>query len=206
MTLDTPYSTSFTFEAEDMGLSGGYHAASGAGEEYIQKWEPDTASATFKGQAGTYSFALDVFDECDGCAEIEVVVDGVVVETTILNEGIVGTRVTGTERTVNIGNTALQTDSAIKLRGTVDWGESARIARLSVTLEALVDPTDPFLYIEIDAGDMNLSPTATGCAAPPMGRSVSKWKPPGSSGAETAMCPAWRRPILPSWRERIRSM
>ena len=51
----------------------------------------------------------------------------------------------------------MQTGSVIELRGTVDWGEPARIDRLNVTLEELADPTDPFLCIEIEAEDMQLS-------------------------------------------------
>ena len=83
--------------------------------------------------------------------------DGVVVETNILNEGHRGNWVVGTERTINIENIALQTGSVIELPGTVDWGEPARIDRLNLTLEALADPTDPFLCIEIEAEDMQLS-------------------------------------------------
>jgi VCBS repeat-containing protein len=129
--------TEYTIEAEDMQLDGyqaKYNSNDASGGGYIQTWSDGSASITFEGVPGTYSFNLSVFDESDGQSSIDILVNGEVVSTITLDQDEGGNYIYNTLTDVLVEGIELQPGDTIELQGTRDGGEPARIDAMTLTM------------------------------------------------------------------------
>ena len=144
-----------TIEAEDMALSG-YRVddiddASG-GEVIKLKKKEGQAEITFGAESGTYDLELAYVDENDGQGSIVVEVNGVVVQTILLDQDNNGNgNDHSTISSITIEDLELTQGDVITLRGTRDDREFARIDALTFCLNK-----------EPVAGDDNLEMSESG--------------------------------------------
>ena len=96
-----------------------------------------TASGTFSGPTGTYDLTVTYFNESDGEATFEVLVNGLVAGSWI-GTGGQGGRGTAATQALTLD---LATDDVITLRGTVGGGELARFDAIEIV------PNDPSINI-----------------------------------------------------------
>ncbi|MEM9063400.1 MAG: Ig-like domain-containing protein, partial [Pseudomonadota bacterium] len=135
-----------TIEAEDMALKGyrvdDIDAASG-GEVIKLKKKEGEAEITFGAQDGVYDLELAYVDENDGQGSIVVEVNGVVVQTIILDQDNNGNgNDHSTISTIKIDNLNLSQGDTITLRGERDQYEFARIDALTFCLNKAPDAVD----------------------------------------------------------------
>ncbi|MEM0944912.1 MAG: hypothetical protein AAGI70_13305, partial [Pseudomonadota bacterium] len=128
--------TTHTYEAEDMDISGGYteqsyNGASGGG--YVQTWSEGSISTTFDGAAGTYKLDLTAFDENDGQSTLQVVVNGNVVATLVLDEDSGGNYIYDTSTVLEVDGIELAPGDTFEIRGISDSGEAARVDKIELT-------------------------------------------------------------------------
>lgn len=127
-----------TIEAEDMALKGyrtdDIDAASG-GEVIKLKKKEGAAELVFGAESGTYDLEIAYVDEDDGQGSIVVEVNGVVVETILLDQDNNGNgNDHSTISTLTIAGLELNQGDVITLRGTRDAHEFARIDALTFCL------------------------------------------------------------------------
>jgi|GEM_PF-2907988 len=120
-----------TIEAEDMNLHNyrvdDVDAASG-GEVIKLKRGEGEATVAFGTESGVYDLTVAYIDENDGEGEIEVVVDGVVVATIVLDQNTDGNGGDNSSiSTFTIAGLDIDQGDEILLRGSKDGGEFARI-------------------------------------------------------------------------------
>ncbi|MEL7463963.1 MAG: Ig-like domain-containing protein [Pseudomonadota bacterium] len=137
--------TDFTIEAESMQLDGyqaQFNSSDASNGGYVQTWGTGSATTTFDAAPGTYSLDLSVFDECDGASSIDIVVNGEVVETIVLDQGQSGNYIYGTLTTVTVDGIELAEGDTLTFVGHRDAGEPARLDKVDFTLTAPaeVDP------------------------------------------------------------------
>lgn len=137
--VDPPPTSDGTFivgttEAEDLDLVTYTveNRGSASGGQTIRMLQPDgtqgTATGTFTGADGTYDLDITYFNENDGEATFEVLVNGVVAATWT---GAGGT--SGAVSMVESITLDLETDDVIALRGTVGDGELARFDKVDIS-------------------------------------------------------------------------
>ena len=124
-------------EAEDIIESGfttrdvNVAATNGEVVELVNGETDGVLSHAFEGEDGTYDLTLSVFDETDGEATIEVLVNGETVDILILddirqNAGLGAGNLTS----LTIEGLALKTGDTLEILGVVDGGEYVRIDKL----------------------------------------------------------------------------
>ena len=88
-----------------------------------------TATGTFGGVAGSYDIVLGYFDEADGDATVEVLIDGVSIGTYVMDQGRVSNTASGGNFTEATLATGLQVaaGASVELRLAKQGGELARI-------------------------------------------------------------------------------
>ncbi|MEM7766864.1 MAG: putative Ig domain-containing protein, partial [Pseudomonadota bacterium] len=122
-----------TTEAETLDLSDNYEIETrndASGNALIRALTgAGQATGTFTGAAGTYDIDVTYFDESDGVATYQVLVNGVAVETW---QGTGGTSGLGSAATRSF-NVALDTGDTITIAGTKGGGELARIDKIEIT-------------------------------------------------------------------------
>ena len=130
----------FEIEAEDLQLSGYRveHDSDASGDELIKlAGRKGTASTIFEGRDGTYDLEIHVFDEIDGRAKIDVVINGERVERIRLDEFLGGrTATAGNLKTVTIAGLQLEQGDEIALVGIRNGFELARIDKLVISPSA----------------------------------------------------------------------
>ncbi len=123
----------FRIEAEDFDNLGDFEVedTSLVGNPQIIRPSVDVSSATattnFNGSTGRYDIVLGYFDETDGEAEIEVRIDGDLLESISLNEDFGGEDFSYqnyVRQTLSV-NHFIEADSEITITGTSDQGERA---------------------------------------------------------------------------------
>ncbi|MEO1196954.1 MAG: GDSL-type esterase/lipase family protein [Pseudomonadota bacterium] len=131
-------------EAEDLDIQSGYvveNRGNGSGGQAIRIQGDDgtqgTTAGTFVGATGNYTMVVTYFNENDGEATFEVLVNGVVAASWTGAGGTGGAVPETEEFTLN-----LATDDVITLRGTVGDGELARFDKIELTANA-IDPGLP---------------------------------------------------------------
>ena len=124
-------------EAEDMDLSGYRveHDRDASGDELIKlAGRKGTASTIFEGRDGKYDLELHYFDEIDGRAKIDVLVNGERIERIKLDEYLGGrTATAGNLTAVTIEGLHLEQGDEITLVGIRNGFELARIDKLTIT-------------------------------------------------------------------------
>ncbi len=131
--LDIPGNepTPITVEAEDLHLSGYRieHDDDASGGQLIKlSAHEGVASTTFDGRDGDYALQLFYFDEDDGQGEIDVRINGDVIETISLDQDLDGDRATAENATsVTITGLHLSQGDHIEFVGRRDDSEFARI-------------------------------------------------------------------------------
>ncbi len=147
--LDIPgnESNELVIEAEDFHLSGYKveHDGDASGDALI-KLSSHTGSATtvFEGPTGQYDLTLDYFDEIDGNAMIDVLIDGEPVKQISLDQELGGRFASAENATsITIEGLELETGSTIELVGRRDDNEFARIDKVTLTPAEPSDPGEP---------------------------------------------------------------
>ena len=132
-----PISQDIVVEAEDLTLSGYQVEDYGTDEQLIRLTaENPTGSATLNvddyGLAGTYDVAIDYFDENDGEASVEVLINGSFDRGWFFNEATDnGYPGEDNRRTIVIPDLLLQAGDTIEIFGAADAGEWVRIDNLT---------------------------------------------------------------------------
>ncbi len=126
----------YTIQAEDMDLDD-YYVVSGShasGGELIKISGNDgSASTTFGGEPAVYDMTVRVQDESDGQSTIEVVIDGVVVGTIVLNGDNNGGGSDNSGFTnITLEGIAIPAGAEIELRAFRDGGEYVRIDKIDL--------------------------------------------------------------------------
>ena len=104
-------------------------------------------SYTFEGDAGPYDIAITAFDENDGVGSIELRVNGVLIETFVLDGNLPSNSVSPNNQVLlKVVGVELAPDDVIEITGVQGGGEWVRIDALDFTPTA--DPTAP-------TGDLN---------------------------------------------------
>ena len=146
-----------TVEAEDMELSGYRVEQDGdaSGDALIKlSGKTGTASTTFEGQAGEYDLELFYFDEIDGRAKIEVLINGERVEKIRLDEHLGGfTATAGNATSVVIEGLHLEHGDTIEFVGRKNGLEFARIDKFVLTP---VEPKPTIAEIATDNGNFEI--------------------------------------------------
>ncbi len=123
----------FRIEAEDFDNLGDFEVEDTTlvGNPQIIRPSDDVADATattnFTGSTGRYDIVLGYFDETDGEAEIEVSIDGELIESISLNQDFGGEEFSYqnyVRQTLSV-NHFIEADSEITITGTSDQGERA---------------------------------------------------------------------------------
>lgn len=137
--LDIPgnESNDLVIEAEDFHLSGYKVEHDGdASDDALIKLAENSGSAktVFEGPAGQYDLKIDYFDEIDGSAKIDVLVDGEPVKQIALDQKLGGIFATAENATsITIDGLDLETGSTIELIGHRDGNEFARIDKVTLS-------------------------------------------------------------------------
>jgi len=153
--LDIPgnESNNLVIEAEDFQLSGYKVEHDGdASDDALIKLAENTGSATtvFEGPAGQYDLQIDYFDEIDGSAKIDVLVDGEPVKQIALDQNLGGIFATAENATsITIDGLDLETGSTIELVGHRNGNEFARIDKVTLTPIEPAEPTEPPTIAEV---------------------------------------------------------
>ena len=99
-------------------------------------------SYTFEGDAGPYDIAITAFDENDGVGSIELRVNGVLIETFVLDGNLPSNSVSPNNQVLlKVVGVELAPDDVIEITGVQGGGEWVRIDALDFTPTA--DPTAP---------------------------------------------------------------
>lgn len=136
-------------EAEDLNLSGGYEVNSygpSSGGELIRGTNfsgPGTATGTFAGASGVYDLDVRYFNEDDGVAQWQLLVDGIVVDSWS------GTG--GNNSFVNrVATVSLDDGDTIQITGRINGGEFARVDSLTVTAsDGPPPPSGPIIGVGV---------------------------------------------------------
>lgn len=139
----------YVIEAEDMELTGGYrtfnagNASGGQGIQNTHNNTPElaTATTTFDGEAGTYTFDLRVYDENDGEASITIYVNDQEVAAFKLDQGVDDDWIRdGALANVIVEDIELKPGDKIAINGVRDAGEMARIDKIDLWQTKAADP------------------------------------------------------------------
>ncbi len=148
-------------EAEQMTLSGYSPEQSGvsSGGAVINVGSAGgTAATRFVGSDGSYDLTVAYHDESDGSSPLAVKVDGVLVDSWVMNEATDSTIASiGNLRSRTIKDVALRSDSIIEIVGAKEGNEYARVDYIEVATPATQPPSVPASSITLQAEDALLS-------------------------------------------------
>ncbi|MEL6584568.1 MAG: Ig-like domain-containing protein [Pseudomonadota bacterium] len=148
----------FTVQAEDLHLNSFYRVGSSNGVTFIEHnssgsvYNDDdnddddavgVATYDFAGEDGVYDITINLFDENDGESTIDVVLNGVVIDTIELDQTGGGGFIDGSERAVTLSGIALSEGDDLQLRAVRDGNEFARVDNLVFTKTADQDSGSP---------------------------------------------------------------
>ncbi|WP_248930601.1 FG-GAP-like repeat-containing protein [Paenibacillus hamazuiensis] len=140
-----PISTTFV-EAEDMTLAGYTPEVQSvaSGGKVIKVSGTGTAAMPFNGQIGTYDLKVHYFDENDGAATYRLFVNDVQVDAWTANQDLGSASVSDKSRTSRgVSAIPLRQGDIVKLEGTSNASEAARVDRLEFNLMTEPDPSIP---------------------------------------------------------------
>ncbi|WP_240415441.1 FG-GAP-like repeat-containing protein [Paenibacillus periandrae] len=143
--LAAPYSTIF-IEAEDMTLVGYMPEVQSvaSGGKVIKVSGTGTATMPFNGQDGTYDLKVHYFDENDGAATYRMFVNDLRVDAWTANQDLGSASVSEKSRTSRwISGIPLRKGDIVKLEGTSNASEAARVDCLEFNLMTEPDPSNP---------------------------------------------------------------
>lgn len=159
-------------EAEQMTLTGytAENSSPSSGGKVINVGNGDgVASTRFAGAAGTYDFEVVYHDENDGQSSLAVWVDGVSIDSWVLDEATDSTIATvGNRRARVIAGVVLKANSLVEIRGSYDAGEYSRVDYLDIAPSLIapqpiqVPPSAPTVPPLVVVAPPSNPPSATG--------------------------------------------
>ncbi|CAG7609864.1 hypothetical protein PAESOLCIP111_01214 [Paenibacillus solanacearum] len=135
-----------TVEAEDMTLDGYTVEAQtpASGGKVIKVSGTGTASAIFDGEDGTYDIRVHYFDENDGLASYRLFINGNVFDAWTANQDFGSASVSDKSRTSRLAAAIpLKTGDLVKLEGTSNASEAARVDKVEITLNTGTSTPEP---------------------------------------------------------------
>lgn len=151
--------STITIEAEDMHLNGYKvkHDSDASNDELIglRAWKKSgEASTTFDGVGGEYDIEVHYFDEIDGEAEIDVIVNGEIIQTIKLDQDLGGRGAEAKNLTsTTVEGVHLDKGDTLTFVGHRDKFEFARIDKVSIIP---VEPKPTIAEIAADAGSFDI--------------------------------------------------
>ena len=122
------------YRVEDRNFASGGQVASLFNGDNNRSGISDVLSYAFEGDAGTYDIAITAFDENDGVGSIELRVNGVLIETFVLDGNLPSNSVSPNNMVVlTASGVTLSPDDVIEITGIQGGGEWVRIDALDFT-------------------------------------------------------------------------
>ena len=148
LALSTPTSTTGVgrIEAEQMTLTGyvSENSSISSGGKVINVGNGSgTAATRFTGAAGNYDLKMVYHDENDGASSLAVKVDGVVVDSLVLNEATDSAIASSGNRRERMISVSLNTNSVIEIAGTYDQKEYSRVDYIDIVAKKTMPPVIP---------------------------------------------------------------
>ncbi|PSB19819.1 hypothetical protein C7B76_06740 [filamentous cyanobacterium CCP2] len=160
--------SSIRIEAESMTLAG--YVVEGnkyfaSGNAIVGISSTDTAgsiSTLFAGASGVYDLVVGYYDESDGESQLTLLIDGVAVESWILDQKLGSSNAAAsTFVTRQISGVTLNANSVIEIRGTVQKGERARLDFIDIIPAGAVEPDTTAPTATITANNTTLAANST---------------------------------------------
>ncbi|MEM8504707.1 MAG: sialate O-acetylesterase [Cyanobacteria bacterium P01_D01_bin.1] len=154
--------TSIVIEAEDLNFDSDFQVstidrnASGGRILRVRSNRRDAdARTTFNGADGTYTLTLDAYDESDGEGGLQVFVNEILVNSTILNQNLNSNRPDERSRIqIEIKDLALSRGDQIRIESRRDRGERPGLDKITFSPQGEQPPVTP-TSIVIEAEDLN---------------------------------------------------